>query len=82
VGIKHAVALELGYDWGWDMAHIEIKDWRTAQKRHLHRMDVEGVERPLTPLELWERFCEVLPGHPNVAGGAGARRLSELTPIP
>jgi len=56
VAEKHGVELEYGYDWGWDMAHIEIKDWREVRERL-------GPLVP-TPRNLWDRFKEVLP---NVA---------------
>lgn len=25
---RFGITLEYGYDWGWDMAHIELKEWR------------------------------------------------------
>lgn len=28
---KYGVEFEYGYDWGWDPAHIEFKDWRNVK---------------------------------------------------
>lgn len=47
------VKLELGYDWGWDMAHIEIQDWRDVRERN-------GKKIP-TQSQLDARFQELLP---------------------
>jgi len=53
VANKFGVTLELGFDWGWDSAHIELKDWRDFQ------LDV-GQRHP-TQEELDARFEAVLP---------------------
>ena len=50
---KFAVALVHGYDWGWDSAHIELKDWRSMRSR-------VGQSVP-TLYQLADRFEEVLP---------------------
>lgn len=59
---RFGVTFELGYDWGWDLAHVELKDWRTVRDRLMdqQRRRKEPM-RPPTPKELWERFKEVLP---------------------
>jgi hypothetical protein len=61
VSAKFGVPLELGHDWGWDSAHIEIKNWRVFRDLHLAVMRREGVERPPNGDELCERFKVVLP---------------------
>jgi len=48
------VPLELGYDWGWDSAHVEIKGWREVRRR-------QKVTHTPTKLELDLRFKELLP---------------------
>lgn len=50
---KFKVTLECGYDWGWDKAHIELKDWRTVRDRMDHRVPQSK--------DLDFRFAEVLP---------------------
>ena len=47
------VTLELGYDWGWDKAHIELAEWRDVRE--------QIGERVPTQSELDLRFEELLP---------------------
>lgn len=74
VADKYGVELELGHDWGWDSAHIEVKDWRKfrdllrqrwlddyAEWNNGGKVGVLPEPTPPTKLELWERFKEVLP---------------------
>lgn len=74
VSQKYGVELELGHDWGWDSAHIEIKDWRKFRDQIRHRWMSDYLEwrdrgreeprpepSPITSQELWERFEAVLP---------------------
>lgn len=56
---KYGVDIVSGYDWGWDMAHIELRDWRSVRDRL--RTETLGAMRPPNPAELWERFEQVLP---------------------
>lgn len=53
VAEKHDIELEHGYDWGWDSAHIELKNFRTYRKRYF------GTE--LNSGQLAAIFAEVLP---------------------
>lgn len=58
VADEHNIRLELGYDWGWDSAHIELKDFRTVRDK------MWGKFRPseaATRAHLQQRFKEVLP---------------------
>lgn len=50
---KFKVSLTCGYNWGWDMAHVELKDWHDFR-------DKIGKRVP-TQAELDTRFKEVLP---------------------
>lgn len=64
VAKKYGIELECGYDWGWDKAHIEIKDFRIQRKRYkamLSRASRLGRDVTLSEWHLWERFKEVLP---------------------
>lgn len=70
VAEKFNVDLTGGFDWGWDLAHIEIRDWRSLKddpdwlefKREELRSVQEGTPAPQVPLEaLQRRFQEVLP---------------------
>jgi hypothetical protein len=56
---KFGVEFEHGYDWGWDKAHIELKDWRVMRER-IKRASGAKMRNPY-PAELWQRFKEVLP---------------------
>lgn len=53
VSERYGVELELGHDWGWDSAHIEIKDWRKVRDRL-------GRTSP-NQQQLNERFEELMP---------------------
>jgi hypothetical protein len=53
VSRRLGVELETGYSWGWDKAHIELKDWRVVRDRL-------GKRHP-EPEDLNRRFAEVLP---------------------
>ena len=33
VANKYRIELEFGHDWGWDSAHIELKDWREFSEK-------------------------------------------------
>lgn len=50
---KHKIPLELGFDWGWDKAHIEYADFR------LYRTTYFG--RDLSQAELDQMFRDLLP---------------------
>ena len=64
VAERYAVELVHGHEWGWDSAHVELKDWRTVRRRqHLAWLDNPDVTtRQPTAADLWRRFEEVLPG--------------------
>lgn len=53
VADRYGVRLELGHDWGWDSAHIELRDWRDFRR-------AIGMSVP-TRVQLAARFSEVLP---------------------
>jgi len=70
VAEKFGVDLTGGFDWGWDLAHIEIRDWRCLKdepdwldfKREEWRSVQEGIPVPEVPRDaLQRRFQEVLP---------------------
>lgn len=70
VADRYGVELTGGLDWGWDLAHVELKDWRKVKDREKwreYRQDYEKAvkENKATPQlphdALWERFVEVLP---------------------
>ena len=54
---EYAIDLEHGYDWGWDSAHIEIKDWRNVRDRQ----KASGGYHVPSELERAARFKEKLP---------------------
>lgn len=56
---RFGVDLVFGYDWGWDKAHIELADWKSVARDISEKTN--GVMRPPTPKELWQRFEAVLP---------------------
>lgn len=59
---KYNVQLTYGYDWGWDMAHIELTDWKTVKTMKMNEARKTGERIPPTPRQLWDRFKVVLPG--------------------
>ena len=74
VANKYRIELEFGHDWGWDSAHIELKDWRDFRERILTEKGFEDTseawrwyrqqknhEPLVTERELALRFNEVLP---------------------
>lgn len=54
---QYKVDLVHGYDWGWDSAHIELKDWRAVRAAQSYL----GPYRVPTSAELEQRFKSVLP---------------------
>lgn len=50
---RFGVTFEHGYDWGWDKAHVEFKDWRSVRDRIGQRVPTQA--------ELDARFQHVLP---------------------
>lgn len=80
VAEKYNVTLEHGYDWGWDSAHIELKDFRKVRNRQGRRVP--------DALQLAYRFEEVLPdvwkqatrnGLPDVVSNALAAKMADET---
>jgi hypothetical protein len=55
------VDLTGGLDWGWDLAHIELADWRIMRDMKFAHAKQTGEMIPPTPKELWWRFEQVLP---------------------
>jgi hypothetical protein len=74
---RFGVDLEFGYDWGWDKAHIELKDWRKVRDMKRAHMRHTGHMAPPTPKELWHRFQEVLPAVARQAAKAKGFREPE-----
>ncbi|CAD0186691.1 hypothetical protein RUESEDTHA_03601 [Ruegeria sp. THAF57] len=61
VADRYGVEFDGGFKWGWDLAHIELEDWRTFRAKVRSNVLMEGEARPPTKAELGERFQEVLP---------------------
>lgn len=60
VSEQYGVKLNHGHNWRFvDSAHIEIQNWRIFKEDHRERCN--GSLRPLSAVELWDRFREVLP---------------------
>lgn len=62
VSEKFDIPLEFGYDWGWDMAHIEFLDFRVYREKMNQRARNEGLPGCVpSPLDLASWFEELLP---------------------
>lgn len=77
VAKEYNVDLVLGYDWGWDSAHIELESWRTVRQRQIRQ---NGKNYPPTKLELWERFKEILPSEAPPRPHEEAQRMPPEEP--